>query len=815
MIRPLLLLLGWIGGSLVTSAAITSLGTWVHEVPQSERDFPLVGDNGTVPWVVSADDATVVRIAANDVINDFSRMTGQSAAPVLTGMPEDSPSRLVLAGTLGQHPQIDALVANGTLELGDLPGAWESFVIATVDNPLPDVAQALVIVGSDRRGTAFGIYDLARAAGVSPWQWWADVPPPSRDAIYIAAKTRREGPPDVKYRGLFINDEDWGLQPWAAQTHEPEYGDIGPRTYRRFFELLLRLRANTLWPAMHACTAPFNADPQHARLADDYGIVMSSSHAEPLLRNNVGEWTAPKADYNYVTNPTGVRAYWEDRLLTNGEFENIYSLGMRGIHDSGIQGSLTDAERVALLEKIVADQRDLIAAHVSPAVERVPQQFVAYKEVLDLYRAGLTVPDDVTLVWPDDNFGYVRTFAPADAPQRTGGYGVYYHLSYLGRPMAYLWLSTTSPALIWEEMAKSYAHGADRIWIANVGDLKPAEISTEFFLDLAWDVDRWTPANLPHFLHIWAKREFAGHHSWQIARIMQRYYQLNSRRRPEHLQWWTPLKESPCPSPWSATEIKTHVGAWQELSTEVDTIEARLPEHLLSAFFELVAYPVRGAALAHSRYFSGEMGDAKRAHRADAELKTLTARFDTIADGKWQEFMRLEPADDDWRSMRIAPWQMPDFPPKVPASPAQAIPLNLNPSPDSNWKTIPGLGQSGQAVTIWPFTPNRQANLSVSFSIPESNVAASPDWTLLIHRLPTHPIDPNANQSMTVTLGDGRSFSVDTIIPDGSSAWSQGVLDQRITHALALGALSPGDHVLTLRAGTGLVIDQLSLVPAP
>lgn len=254
------------------------------------------------------------------------------------------------------------------------------------------------------------------------------------------------------------------------------------------FELLLRLKANSLWPGMHPTTPAFNSIAQNAPLADDYAIVMGSSHAEPMLRNNVGEWKSPAADYNYVTNRDGVLAYWNERMAANARFDNVYTVGMRGIHDSRMQGPRTDPERVALLEKIIADQRALLARHTGKPLDAVPQVFAAYKEVLGLYRQGLKLPDDVTIMWPDDNFGYIRSYTSASERGRAGGFGVYYHLSYLGAPLSYLSLSTTPPALVWEEMTKAYDSGASRIWIANVGDIKPAEIDTEFFLQMAWCV---------------------------------------------------------------------------------------------------------------------------------------------------------------------------------------------------------------------------------------------------------------------------------------------------------------------------------------
>src|ERR1044071_3334201 len=408
---------------------------WVREAGRA-GDFALVRDGRAADVLVSAEDFKVVQLAANDLAADVERVTGvrPTVRTELKGLSQPA----VLVGTLGKSAFIDRLPEEGKLDAKGLRGHWESFLITTVKDPLPGVPLGLVVAGSDRRGTAYGVYELSQAMGVSPWYWWADVAPVRKRELYVAAGTRRAGPPAVKYRGVFLNDEDWGLQPWAAKTFEPEYDDIGPKTYARLFELLLRLKANTVWPAMHEVTRPFNADPRNAAVADDYAIVMGSSHAEPMLRNNVGDWKDDKALYDYTKNPEGVRRYWEERVRANGRYENLYTLGMRGIHDSAMQGQKSQPERIKLLEQIFADQRAMLARHVRPDVTQVPQVFIPYKEVLADYRKGLKVPEDVTIVSPDDNFGYVRWFPTAEERRRPGGFGVYYHVSYLGRPLSYL-----------------------------------------------------------------------------------------------------------------------------------------------------------------------------------------------------------------------------------------------------------------------------------------------------------------------------------------------------------------------------------------
>lgn len=632
-------------------------------------DFKLVSGARAADIVVSPNDFKVVRIAAENLALDVQRVTGQK--PSLKTDLTNLAAQVVLVGTLGSSTVIDRLVYDAKLDVSGLRGQWESFLIAPVRNPFPNVSLGLVIVGSDRRGTAYGVFELSQAIGVSPWYWWADVTPDHSDNLFVRRGIRRQGPPSVQYRGIFLNDEDWGLQPWAARTFEPELGDIGPRTYARIFELLLRLKANTVWPAMHECTRAFNLYPLNKIVADDYAIVMGSSHAEPMLRNNVTEWTAKPEDYDYTKNPDAVRHYWEERVAQNGRFENIYTLGMRGIHDSAMQGPTTSAERRKVLEQIFADQRAMLARHVNPDLTKVPQIFCPYKEVLADYRNGLRVPDDITIVWPDDNFGYLRYLPTPEEQKRRGGFGVYYHISYLGRPLSYLWLETTPPSLIWEEMSKAYDHNVRKFWMLNVGDLKPGEIGLEFFMQMAWDIKRWRRDNLNGFLKQWARREFGAARSIQIAAIMEQYYRLAFARRPEHLQWHLP-GEKPKTSELTAIdygdELQQRLDDYELLMTRADRLYAAMPAQLKDAFYELVAYPVRGAALANQRFFMMEKSGryvaqgrasaaewARRAQQAGDRMTIETAYYnDKLAGGKWRHMMSLGPNKGQWPSMRTS-----------------------------------------------------------------------------------------------------------------------------------------------------------------
>jgi hypothetical protein len=817
-IRSLLLSITWI----LLALNVQANNHWVVESKKHNEDFPLVTKTQIAPIIYSDDDFKVVSIAAQDLASDIERVTGRK--PELKNSLDNLKTPVIIIGTLGNSPLIDQLIAAKKLDVTQLQNQWESFLIITINKPLPDVGSALVIVGSDRRGTAFGVYELSQAMGVSPWYWWADVSPQKKSSIFISAGTRRFGPPSVKYRGIFINDEDWGMQVWAEKTFEPESGGIGPKTYSKLFELMLRLKANTVWPAMHPTTKPFNSFPQNAQIADDYAIVMGSSHAEPMLRNNVGEWKLPHEQYNYLTHRDLVYSYWQERMQTNGKFENIYTLGMRGIHDSLMQGPTTDAERIKLLETIFTDQRELITPHAQKSSEKIPQMFCAYKEVLGLYRQGLQVPDDVTIVWPDDNFGYVRYFANAQERKRAGGFGVYYHLSYLGAPMAYLWLNTTPTALIWQEMSKSYEMGADRIWIVNVGDLKPAEIGTELFLQMAWDIKRWQRHNQTDYLREWATREFGEQQAETITALMHDYYRLNFQRKPEHLQWWLP-RTTPQPSNLTAEESRERLQAFIELRLATEKLAKKINSENQDAFFQLVSYPIVGSALANIRFLEGEKGNRTAAINADTQLKKETARWNSISKGKWKHFMALEPADTQWDKYRISPWQMPEIKKtKQPAiEPAEKILqwetesfTSSTQGAHNRWEIIDNLGRTGPgSISVFPVAApalnidqwQQAPRLDYTLKIPAG------DYQLCIHLLPSHPL---AGTQLIYAIGiNGAppelvSLDVDSVLVQGE--WAQGVLNNSRTSCSSIVVTKAGKNKLNIYGlNAGVILDSFEL----
>lgn len=627
-------------------------------IEQAERGyFPLASKDITTEIYTDTRDYAVVEIAARMLADDVERVTGRR--PKISHKIPKGTS--VVAGTLGKNRLIDQLVKNRKIDVSSIRGKWESFIITTIEHPQYHTP-LLVIVGSDRRGTAFGLTSLSEAIGVSPWYWWADVTPAHKSNLYVEPDTLRQGEPSVQYRGIFINDERFGgWARWAEKTFDKESGKVGPKTYQKVFELLLRLKANYLWPAMHPGTEAFNANPENARLADDYAIVMGSSHCEQMLRNNEGEWKAvgTYGDFNYITNRQTMQNYWEERVRTNGRYENTYTLGLRGIHDYPMEGANTTEERTKLMQQAINDQRDMLRRNIRKPLEEIPQLLCTYEEVLDAYHNGLQIPDDVTLLWSDDKHGYCRNLSNPQEQQRRGGAGIYYHLSYHGDPASWIWLSPLSPSFIATELTKAYTFGARKIWVFNVGDIKPAEKEISFAMELAWDIGRWQPTEAHHYIRYWAEKTFGALVAKDIADLMSRYYRLQAGGKDSHV-WFINYTEE---------QVAERLRESRSLETEAELLASRIPTPLQDAYFELVSYPIRGAAMLNeyqllarrsmvcaSRLDSlGAMADAARVRFLFKELNEWTNHYNQdIQHGKWREFFNWQPYH--WlRSEKIDP----------------------------------------------------------------------------------------------------------------------------------------------------------------
>ncbi|EEF63041.1 glycosyl hydrolase 115 family protein [Pedosphaera parvula] len=602
----------------------------------------------------SSNDAAVVGIAASALRDDLQRVTGMT--PALSSNAPTPAASAVFIGTIGQSALIDGLIGAGKLNPAAIQGQWEAYMAVTVTNPAAGVDRALVIAGSDRRGTAYGVFGLSEGIGVSPWYWWADVPVVQRTALYVGEGTYIESSPGVKYRGIFLNDEDFGLLPWATSTFEPANGSIGPNTYVRVFELLLRLRANYIWPAMHEATKAFYLFPQNKVIADNYAIIIGTSHHEPMQRNTSEFDTSLLGDYNYWTNRTAISNFWDQRVREVTNYEGIFTIGMRGLTDDGIiapSGTSNQQKADELQNAIIPDQRRILAQRLNPNPALVPQVFVPYKEALVLYQTGMQLPEDITLMWPDDNHGYIRQLSTTAENARSGGSGVYYHLSYWGPPASYLWLCSTPPAMTWAEMSKAWDYGARKIWIVNIGDLKPGEIGMEFFLRLARNPEAFRNFNQHAYLTQWATQNFGSAHADSIASILDEYYRLNIAVRPEHLS----LTSSGFSFVANGDEAQQRLDDFAALQASADALFAQLPTNQRSAFYEMVLYPIRAANLMNQKILLAERSRlwatqgraatatlAATANAAYTNIQLETAYYNAInANGKWKLMMSYNP----------------------------------------------------------------------------------------------------------------------------------------------------------------------------
>lgn len=600
--------------------------------------FVLAANGKAATLVVSSADWPGVIRAARDLSQDVGRVTGRDA-PLVQAAGESIPRGIdvVLIGTIGKSPLIDALVARHKLDVAGIAGQWESAVTTIVDRPMPGIRRALVIAGADKRGTIYGIYDLSEQIGVSPWYWWADVRVPHADALYVEPGRYVQPVPAVKYRGIFFNDEAPALSGWTQE----KFGGMNHEFYTKVFELLLRLKANYLWPAMWN-NAFATDDPLNPKLADEYGIVMGTSHEEPMMRaEKEWEWGHHGA-WNYTTNQKEIDAFWREGMERDKNYEEVVTLGMRGHNDT----PMSAASNIQLLEKIVADQREILKQTVNPDITKIPQVWALYKEVQSYYEQGMRVPDDVTLLWSDDNWGNLRRLPTPEERKRSGGAGIYYHFDYVGGPRSYKWLNTNPIPKIQEQLHLALAYGADRLWVVNVGDGKPMEFPMEFFLDYARTPQRWDKDHLDEFTKLWAAREFGPEHADEIAQAMEDYTRYNGRRKPELI----------APSTFSLTsygEAGRVEMEWKTLEERVDKLATQLPENERASYFELIQYPVDACANLTEMYITAarNAADARIGNpRANAEADQVRAMFardaelsdeynHKIENGKWDHMM--------------------------------------------------------------------------------------------------------------------------------------------------------------------------------
>lgn len=598
--------------------------------------FSIVDQTSVATILYDASDVALVKRSAELLAGDIEKVTGRKPE-VLSGN-SSLRGNLIIVATVGKNALIDRLITAKKLNVDAIRNQWERFIIQTIEKPFAGVDQALVVVGSDRRGAAYGVFTLSKEMGVSPWYWWADAPVRKQQELYLEKGTYSSKSPAVKYRGIFINDEAPALRNWAQE----KFGGFNHQFYEKVFELILRNKGNYLWPAMWRPTAFAADDPENARLADEYGIVISTSHHEPMMRAH-DEWSRFNGGaWNYNTNREKLREFWRDGITRMRNYESVVTLGMRGDGDE----AMGEATAVELLQTIIADQRRIIADVTGKPAHETPQVWAVYKEVQDYYDKGLRVDDDILILLCDDNWGNVRILPRKEDLRRKGGYGIYYHFDYVGGPVSYRWLNVTQIERVWEQMNLAYRWGVKDLWIVNVGDIKPMELPITFFLDFAWNPDAIRAGDLPGYYLNWAKQQFGETNAEEIAAVLARYTKYNARRTPEMLT----------PDTYSLThyrEADRIVEEYRQLLAESRSIYDKLPESHRSAFYQLVLSPVELCSNLNEMYVAAAKNNRYAGQgRASANVyaDTVKALFDRdaeltrefhedLAGGKWNHMM--------------------------------------------------------------------------------------------------------------------------------------------------------------------------------
>jgi endo-1,4-beta-D-glucanase Y len=859
--RPLLSRLKQLALGLGMAAACT--GAAACDTPVSvcardaDRSFALVRAGQPAAVIVEAGADPALQHVGRSFASDLSRVSGRPALQ-LKGV-VGAPREVVLVGELGRSPLVAGLLASGKIRSADLTGLkgqWEAYRQLVVDKPFKGVDRALVIIGSDRRGAVFGAYDLSARIGVSPWHWWADVPVARQADVFVTAGVRGDQPA-VKYRGIFINDEAPALTTWA----QARFGGANSGMYAHVFELLLRLKANYLWPAMWPPRA-FNADdPKNMVLADEMGIVMGTSHHEPMSRAH-DEWQRNKGGaWDYAKNAPQLREFWRggiQRMMGRPDgkaFDTLVTVGMRGDGDE----PMSEHTATTLLETIVKDQRQIIADVTRQPADKTPQMWALYKEVQDYYDAGLKVPDDVLLLFADDNWGQIRRLPSPESSggvRRPGGYGVYYHFDYVGGPRNYKWLNTNQIEKTWQQMNLAHEHGADALWIVNVGDIKPMEFPISFFLDMAWAPKRMTPAALAAYPKDWAAATFGAPQAAEIGELVTRFSQYAARRKPELIDPRSfPLGNASADA-LDGGDFGRRVAEWDALQARVAKVKQSLRPDQLDAYFQLVEHPVLALANLYRLYYAAawnnklaKAGDvranvfADRAEAAFARDQAIADQYHAVAGGKWAGMMLQT-------HIGYTSWQQPEknIMPAVQrvagtpdasvvdrqlavaqsagASPARVIEATQFARATSakglTWTAIPNLGQGQGAVMALP-QGRAATTLADDMRLEyEVDLAQPGAWSLQLHMVPTIDVRKAGGIRLAVAIGE-RPAQILTLnlIPTATSAdtreqkdWSRAVIDNDFvlrTDALALPA---GRQVIRVwRLDDNAVLQKLALVP--
>ena len=789
--------------------------------------FPIVSKNKATEIVVSSDDFAGVKRVASDLQADIEKVT--IVKPLLSTDNFLSKNVIIIIGTIGKSALIDQLVKAKKLKVDSLKGKWETYSIETIENPFPNVKKALVIVGSDKRGTIFGTYDVSEQIGVSPWYFWADVPVKKHKELYVINGKYSKGEPKVKYRGIFLNDEAPALSGWTNEKN----GGFNQKLYKKVFELILRLKGNYLWPAMWG-NAFHVDDPMNPVLADEYGVVIGTSHHEPLMRAH-DEWRRygkDKGKWDYTKNDSTLREFWKASVKERYKYENIFSVGMRGDGDE----PMSRETATNLLETIVTDQRKIIEEVSGKPASEKPQLWALYKEVQDYYDQGMRVPDDVTLLLCDDNWGNIRKLPALNASTRKGGFGIYYHFDYVGGPRNYKWVNTNPLPRIWEQMNLAYQYKAREIWIVNVGDLKPMEFPISFFLDFAWNPEKITQNDIQGYTKNWVEKQFGKKYTTEIAEMLSKYAKYNARCKPELLS----------PDTYSLDnyhEFETVVKDYDTLAKAAQTVYEKMDSEYKDAYYQLILYPILACANLNELYYSVAKNrklaklnnieaniwadKAEFLFKKDAELSEY---FNTkLANGKWNHFADQthigytywqQPRQNAMPKIERITTELPQTEPQKVMPPTVLIfPKNFTGFVESDgyismeaehynrainndklqWKIIPNIGRTAGGVSIFPVNIPTQ-ELTENSPHLEYDVYTEKVGEITIQTLISPTVEFNGNKGLKFAISlDNENPQVIDIHKDRSNkAWENSVA-KNIRMLNSVHTINqPGKHIVKI-----------------
>lgn len=760
--------------------------------------FPLINNQKVPSILIDANDAKVVTIATSMLATDIEMVAG-SKPTVLTAIEGEQPV-LIIAGTLGQSVWIDKLIEAKKINVTQISGKWESWQTQVVSKPFKGVGNALVIIGSNHRGTAYGLLELSRTMGISPWVWWADVIPEKINKLFIAKGIKVENEPSVKYRGISLDDADARLQTWAATQIDKDLKYIGPKTYARIFELMLRLRSNYCWPGKQSGNNSFYFYPENKKLAADYGIVVGMDFDQPMLRNNVFEWGVnskneygiQSGEWRYDLNQNEIYKNWCNQVSQSANNESVYMLGMGGDNDSKFLGPKNIALKVQLLEKVISDQREILEKVIKTKNVQTPQLFSLDKDAFTLYKKGLNLPEDITILWSDDNHGYIRQLPSAEEQKRRGGHGMYYHLSYSDSPLDYSWLSSISPSLIAYEMNKAYQFGAKKCWMFSVGNIKPTEMEIEFAMDMAWDVTKWTPENAHKYSDHWAKRTFGNQFSKSITAIKDGYLALSQAAKPEHL---TKVR-------FTAEQEALRIKKYNAIALTADSLKSKIPTRLKDAYFQLIWYPVHAAKLMNEKFVyahqSIELARLRNPSAIEVAAKS-TKSFNEIlqitdmynkhtSSGKWAGIMSAQPQNNVVFNMpTIADVQMLEdstvyiddssFPVYTSTVLSLKDDAKIQQTSAESLVVYTGLGANASGITRKSFSGLTYVDDCTKAPYLEFNVKLlKGEARFEVLALPTQPLNAKGGVRYAIGIDDSSPVIVDLSSMPESSVWKKNVV---------------------------------------